>query len=198
MNVTNLIVLGFLRMRPMHGYEIQQLIQQSRMDDWANLLSGSIYYALNKLEQDGLIRAEAEVRTGNRLRKIYAITDKGESQFRDMVRESLLSSPHSVKSDLAPGLAWIDALPRDEAVRLLERNLEEVERTRERWLLGRAIKSSYGLSPIVMAAFDNAIGVLELDIAYLKRLIALMREDQPEGHPPADQTRNKRSPADAG
>ena len=103
MNVTNLIVLGFLRMRPMHGYEIQQLIQQSRMDDWANVLSGSIYYALNKMEQDGLIRAEAEVRTGNRLRKIYAITEEGEAQFREMVRESLTAGPHSVKSDLALG-----------------------------------------------------------------------------------------------
>jgi DNA-binding PadR family transcriptional regulator len=179
LNVTNLIVLGFLRMRPMHGYEIQQLIQQSRMDDWANLLSGSIYYALGKMEQDGLIRAEAEVRTGNRLRKIYAITEEGEARFREMVRESLLSSPHSMKSDLALGLAWIDAVPREEAIRLLERNLEQVERTREQWLVGREIKGSYGLSPIVMAAFDNAIGVLELDIAYLKRLIALLREEKP-------------------
>jgi DNA-binding PadR family transcriptional regulator len=177
-NVTNLIVLGFLRMRPMHGYEIQQLIQQSRMDDWANLLSGSIYYALNKMEQDGLIRAEAEVRTGNRLRKIYAITEEGEAQFREMVRESLTVSPHSMKSDLALGLAWIDAVPREEAIRLLERNLEQVERTREQWLLGREIKGSLGLTPVVMAAFDNAIGVLELDIAYLKRLIALLREEQ--------------------
>jgi DNA-binding PadR family transcriptional regulator len=176
-NVTNLIVLGFLRQRPMHGYEIQQLIQQSRMDDWANLLSGSIYYALSKLEQDGLIRAEAEVRTGNRLRKIYAITEKGEAQFREMVRESLTLSPHSMKSDLALGLAWIDAVPRDEAIRLLERNLEQVERTREQWLAGREIKSRYGLTPLVMASFDNTIRVLELDIAYLKRLIALLRED---------------------
>lgn len=179
MNATNLIVLGFLRMRPMHGYEIQQLIQQSRMDDWANLLSGSIYYALGKMEQEGLIRAEAEVRTGNRLRKIYTITEKGEAHFREMVRESLLASPHSMKSDLALGLTWIDAVPRDEAIRLLERNLEQVERTRDQWLLGRKIKSSYGLSPIVMTAFDNAIGVMELDIAYLKRLIELLREESP-------------------
>ena len=183
MNTTNLIVLGFLRMRPMHGYEIQQLIQQSRMDDWANLLSGSIYYALNKLEQDGLIRAEAEVRTGNRLRKIYAITEEGEAQFREMVRESLLTSPHSMKSDLALGLAWIDAIPRDEAIRLLERNLEQAERTREQWLVGRRIKSSYGMSPIIMAAFENAFAVMELDIAYLKRLIELLRNESPGEDP---------------
>lgn len=180
MNATGLIVLGFLRMRPMHGYEIQQLIQQSRADDWANLLSGSIYYALNKMEQEGLIRAEAEVRTGNRLRKIYAITEEGEARFQEMVREALTISPHSMKSDLALGLAWIDAVPREEAIRLLERNLEQVERTKEQWLVGREIKGSLGISPIVMAAFDNAIDVLELDIAYLKRLIALLKEDQPD------------------
>jgi hypothetical protein len=94
-----------------------------------------------------------------------------------MVRESLTLSPHSMKSDLALGLAWIDAVPRDEAIRLLERNLVQVERTREQWLAGREIKSRYGLTPLVMASFDNTIRVLELDIAYLKRLIALLRED---------------------
>lgn len=77
--MTNLILLSFLRQRPMHGYEIQQLIQSSRMDLWTNILSGSIYYALNKMEQDGLIVATAEERTGARLRKIYSITDAGKS-----------------------------------------------------------------------------------------------------------------------
>ena len=163
----------------MHGYEIQQLIQLSRMDDWANLLSGSIYYALNKLEQDGLIRAEAEERTGNRLRKIYAITDEGERRFQAMVRETLRANPHSVKSDLALGLNWIDVVPREEAIRLLEDNLAQAERTRDNWLTGRAIKGQYGLSPFVMAAFDNAVAVLELDIAYLKRLIGLLRNEPP-------------------
>ena len=71
--MTNLILLSFLRQRPMHGYEIQRLIQASRMDIWTNILSGSIYYALNKMESDGLIATTAEERTGARLCKFTVL-----------------------------------------------------------------------------------------------------------------------------
>ena len=174
--MVNLIILALLRTKPMHGYEIQQMIQMSRMDEWANLLSGSIYYALNKMEQEGLVRAEAEERTGARLRKIYAITDKGEELFRQLVRESLTLPPHSVKSDFAVGLNWIEAISREEALELLNRNLRQVEETLERWRYGKEIKSRYGLSPFAVASFDNAIAILEQDIRYLKKIIGMLQE----------------------
>ncbi|RIX60361.1 PadR family transcriptional regulator [Paenibacillus nanensis] len=174
--MTNLIILALLRDRPMHGYEIQQTIQMSRMDEWANLLSGSIYYALNKMEQDGLVRTEAEERTGARLRKIYAITEKGEELFHQLVRESLTLPPHSVKSDFGLGLNWIEAIPREEALELLRQNLSQAEMTLDNWRRGKEIKGQYGLSPFVLASFDNAIAILEQDISYLNRLIHLLQQ----------------------
>ena len=173
-----LIILALLRNGPMHGYEIQQLIRMSRMDEWANLLSGSIYYALNRMEQEGLIRTEAEERTGARLRKIYAITEKGEEKYRQLVRESLTLAPHSVKSDFAVALNMIDSIPREEALALLQRNLEQVETTLEHWRRGKAIKSQYGLSPFAVAAFDNAIAILEEDIRFIKRIMQLLQEQE--------------------
>ncbi|CAM3421653.1 PadR family transcriptional regulator [Marinicrinis lubricantis] len=170
----NLIILALLRDRPMHGYEIQQIIQTSRMDVWANLLSGSIYYALNKMEQDGLIRTNSEERTGARLRKIYAITDKGKDMFRDLVRESLLVPPHSVKSDFAVGLNWIDAVPKEEALALLQQNLQQTEQTLQQWLSGKQIKGKFGLTPLAEASFDNAIAILEQDIKYIRRVMELI------------------------
>lgn len=174
--VTDLIILSLLRQRPMHGYEIQQTIQTSRVDVWTNVLSGSIYYALNKMEKEGLIRTEAEERTGARLRKIYAITEQGERYFKEKVRESLTLAPHSVKSDFVLGLTWIDELPREEAKPLLEQNVKELEATLEQWKLGKEIKRQYGLPPIAEASFDNAIALLELDIAYLRKVIGLMQQ----------------------
>ncbi|XID95641.1 PadR family transcriptional regulator [Paenibacillaceae bacterium WGS1546] len=174
--MTNLILLALLRDRPMHGYEIQQYIQMSHMDEWANLLSGSIYYALNKMERDGLVRTEAEERTGARLRKIYAITEKGEELFHQLVRESLTLAPHSVKSDFAVGLNWIETMPRQEALELLERNLRQVEETLENWLRGKEIKGRYGLSPFAVASFDNAIAILEQDIRFIKNIMNLLQQ----------------------
>ncbi|GIP58784.1 PadR family transcriptional regulator [Paenibacillus woosongensis] len=172
--MTNLILLALLRERPMHGYELQQLIQTSRMDTWTNLLSGSIYYALNKMEQDGLLRTEAEERTGARLRKIYAITEAGEEMFQQMLRQSLTITPHSVKSDFSLGLLWIEHLPPEEALGLLQQNLRQLEETLDLWRVGREIKGQYGLSPIAEASFDNAMALLELDIQYVERIIRLV------------------------
>ncbi|MNJ35188.1 Transcriptional regulator PadR-like family protein [compost metagenome] len=176
--MTNLILLALLRERPMHGYELQQLIQNNRMDTWTNLLSGSIYYALNKMEQDGLLRTEAEERTGARLRKIYAITEAGEEMFQHMLRQSLTLSPHSVKSDFSLGLMWIEQIPEGEAISLLKQNLQQLEETLELWHVGREIKGQYGLSPFAEASFDNAMALLELDIQYVNRIIQLVEQKQ--------------------
>lgn len=172
--MVNLIILALLRQRPMHGYEIQQIIQTTRMDEWANLLSGSIYYALNKLEKEGLVRTEAEERTGARLRKVYAISEAGEQQFLTLVRESLKAMPHSVKSDFVVGLNWIEMVPKAEALSMIEQNIREVEQKLAEFQHGREIKASYGLSPFGEASFDNAIALLELDLGFLRRVLQLL------------------------
>ncbi|UNK18246.1 PadR family transcriptional regulator [Paenibacillus sp. N3/727] len=174
--MTNLILLSFLRQRPMHGYEIQQLIQTSRMGVWANVLSGSIYYALNKMESEGLIVTTAEERTGARIRKIYSITEEGESLFQHMIRETLTLPPHSAKSDFSLGLNWIENIPAPEAVSLLEQNLKQVEESLTQWQLGKEIKSQYGLTPIAIATFDNAIALLEQDANFLRQVISLVQQ----------------------
>lgn len=177
--MTNLIILALLRDKPMHGYEIQQLIQQSRMDLWANLLSGSIYYALNKLEKDGLIVAQAEERTGARLRKIYAITESGEAELLRLVSETLAHPPHSVKSDLVVALNWIELLPPQERLSRLEASLAELESLLSQWRFGRRIKGEHGLSAYAEASFDNAIAMLELDVSFVQRLIEICKSEMP-------------------
>lgn len=54
--------------------------------------------------------------------------------------------------------------------------MKELEATLEQWKLGKEIKRQYGLPPIAEASFDNAIALLELDIAYLRKVIGLMQQ----------------------
>lgn len=130
------------------------------------------------MEQEGLIRTEAEERQGARLRKIYAITETGEAMFQQMLRQSLTIPPHSVKSDFSLGLSWIGLLPKEESLPLLEQNLRQLEETHQLWITGREIKNKYGLTPEAEASFDNAIGLLELDIQYVKRIIELVKKGE--------------------
>jgi DNA-binding PadR family transcriptional regulator len=87
-DVHDLVVLGLLMERPLHGYEISQLAQQW-MSEITQLAPGTIYYTLKKLEKQGLVVASVE-RAGNRPeRLVYAITEAGRTGFRHLQRESM-------------------------------------------------------------------------------------------------------------
>ena len=93
-----------------------------------------------------------------------------------MIRDTLTLPPHTVKSDFSLGLVWIESIPKQEAVELLQQNLKQVEESLAQWHAGKEIKGQYGLSKIAMATFDNAISILEQDIIFLNKIIALVQE----------------------
>lgn len=72
----DLIVLQLLNARPANGYELTQRIQAVSREV-LNVNAGSLYPALYRLEQRGLIRAAwAETETGRRAR-VYSLTRSG-------------------------------------------------------------------------------------------------------------------------
>lgn len=89
----DLILLGLLMERPLHGYEIKQLIEQ-RMADLAKVSPGTIYYTLKKLQKRHLIESTSE-RSGNRPeRRVYSLTDTGRKTFRELLKRSLNLDDH--------------------------------------------------------------------------------------------------------
>jgi DNA-binding PadR family transcriptional regulator len=159
----------------MHGYEIQTIIQESRVDQWANVLSGSIYYALNKMEEEGTIKVVKEERTGARIRKVYAITESGEELYQKLLRDNLKLQPHSLKSDFMLSLAMIHQLPKEEALSILEENLANLEKIKAEWETGKANKSkTAAYNPIMEYAFDHTIQIIESDIQLIKKTISYL------------------------
>jgi PadR family transcriptional regulator, regulatory protein PadR len=76
-----LMVLQTLRtMGPQHGYGIARRIEQVSGDAIA-LNQGTLYPALVRLEQDGLIRARWGASENNRKAKFYALTRRGEKRL---------------------------------------------------------------------------------------------------------------------
>lgn len=174
--MSKLIILGLLKNKPMHGYEIQTIIQESRIDQWANVLSGSIYYALNKMEDEGIIETVKEERTGARIRKIYGITEKGESEYFVLLKEYLGSQPHSLKSDFMLSLAMVGQLAKEEALRILEDNLLALEAAKREWELGQANKASSGAyNPIMDIAFENTLQHINVDIEMIQNVMEKLK-----------------------
>ena len=89
-----MVLLGLLHDRPLYGYEIKQLIE-AHMGDWTSIAFGSIYFALDKLAEDGLAEKVAVEQSGSRpSRSVYQITQTGKAEFLRLLRESWQNIEH--------------------------------------------------------------------------------------------------------
>jgi DNA-binding PadR family transcriptional regulator len=170
--LARLFVLGLLMRRPMSGYEVQRILQLSRTDLWAGILSGSIYHALKKLEVEGLVALRVTEQSGNRTRAIYAITEQGQASYRALLREAWQSpSPH-FPSNLYAALSFTDDLSREEVVALLDDHIAALEDQLAAWNAGEREKSAVTgpLPDYVGAIFDNGREHMQADLRFLRHL----------------------------
>lgn len=82
----DLIVLQLLRSEPTNGYDLALRIQ-AISSDVLQVNAGSLYPALYRLEERGLIRAEWEETPSGRRAKVYSLTASGRKQLSEQ-RES--------------------------------------------------------------------------------------------------------------
>jgi transcriptional regulator len=81
-----LVVLQLLRAYPTNGYDLTLRIQ-TVTKDVLNVNAGSLYPALYRLEERGLIKSEWETTENGRRAKVYSVTASGKKQLADQ-RES--------------------------------------------------------------------------------------------------------------
>jgi DNA-binding PadR family transcriptional regulator len=81
------ILLGLLCERPMHGYEIAQVVQsdEALRAIW-RIERSEIYFLLGKLSKGGLIMERAAEQAGGPVRVIYEPTRAGRAQFLEWLR----------------------------------------------------------------------------------------------------------------
>ena len=74
------MILAVLAAGPAHGYGIAAQLKRSS-DDRLDVLEGSLYPALHRLESAGLVESEWE-RSGGRRRRAYSLTADGKEELR--------------------------------------------------------------------------------------------------------------------
>jgi DNA-binding PadR family transcriptional regulator len=65
---------------PRHGYAIAQLARELS-DGRVGLTAGTLYGALERLSDQGLIRPVEDLRVGGRRRRVYDLTEEGRTQL---------------------------------------------------------------------------------------------------------------------
>jgi PadR family transcriptional regulator PadR len=79
-------LLLLLSDKPMYGYEIIRELERRFSGYWSPR-TGTIYPALEKLEENGFITGQIEFRDHGPDRKHYAITDKGKEELKSAMAQ---------------------------------------------------------------------------------------------------------------
>ena len=129
------VLLGFLMKESMTGYDLKKAFSIS-FSFFSGLSYGSIYPALKKMENQGLISKRLEIQDGTPNRKIYTITEAGKGTFLDSLR-----SPFAFelpKSTFLMRLFFFAYLPPNERRALALKHLDSIEQIREQLESARA------------------------------------------------------------
>jgi DNA-binding PadR family transcriptional regulator len=124
-----LAALALLAERPMHPYEMYQLSMQRRDHRLVKIRPGTLYHAVRRLADSGLVAAVGTDREGNRPeRTTYEITDTGRDQLQTNV--ALMIAQLADEYPTFPfALGEAHNLPEDEVVRLLTTRLSALRET---------------------------------------------------------------------
>lgn len=112
-------ILELLHEKPMHPYEMTQLMRHRRVDLRVKLRPGSLYHTVERLEVQGFIEVVDTQRQGRRPeRTVYAMTDQGRDTFDDQVRD-MLATPAEEYPQYPVALSAASELDKDDAIEQL-------------------------------------------------------------------------------
>jgi DNA-binding PadR family transcriptional regulator len=178
-----LAILGLLKERPMHGYQLNRELSEQVGGLW-RVSYGSLYPSLRRLERQGAITSQAG--TGARRKTVYAITDEGERMFLELLQEP----PQEGQTEDARfrvRLAFFRYLPPETRVRLLERRRQGLEdRLAE---IKAHLRGAGGADDYQRALMEHARAATEADIAWLTELIRSERQKYEITAPVGDRRR---------
>lgn len=166
------LILYYLNIKPTHGYEIQKFLQVSGADRWTKIQSGSIYYALTKLEKDGAVRVLREEKTGARIRKIYEITQSGKLELKEEIQKELQTPIVPTGSNKFLLHNILDVLPKDILQKNLEKHIKYLIEQKKYWENWKEIKKIDKKSLATeKIAFDMTIDNLNYQILWHEEIL---------------------------
>jgi len=182
----DLILLSLLAERPMHGYQAHLELERRQVRDWAGVSRPQIYYSLEKLVREGLIRpASDQAAAAGPDRAVYRSSAKG----RAALAAALEREDWSTARDRPPFLTWLalswQASPATVQKQIARRReFLEQELAREQDTL-RAIRAEVGHNyheAVWMVRL--VISQLRVELAWLRKLAREIEQRAPAQHPP--------------
>jgi DNA-binding PadR family transcriptional regulator len=173
-------VLGLLKERQMHGYELRKQLGAMLGPLW-QVSWGSLYPTLRRLAKAGAVEKVAEARrpggmSPGRRKTVYRITEKGEGLFGEMLAETgAVDAEHFTLK-----LAFFRYMDPESRLALLERRRaflqEKLRQLKDNLRQYRERIDSYALS-----LQNHDLSATESDIQWIDELITKERGGQTQG-----------------
>ncbi|MBV8349842.1 MAG: PadR family transcriptional regulator [Mycolicibacterium sp.] len=162
-------VLGLLRDRPVHGYEMFQTLAARHGDHVPKVRPGSLYHLVYRLTDEKLIRRAGTCRNGNRPeRTTYELTDAGVAAVTERVRE-LVAHPAGEIDKFASALAEVHRLAPATTAEALRHRIRVLKRSAGEL---RALGATPGGHPV---ALDYLLSTTAALIDWLRRFVDTLR-----------------------
>jgi DNA-binding PadR family transcriptional regulator len=179
-SATRMMILGLVNwMQPVHGYDVRRELLSWSADKWANVQPGSIYHALKKLTDEGLLRAVATEQVGARpARTTYEITGKGTEEFQTLLRGNWwgVSTP---PDPFMAAFSLLPALPREEAVAALRNRALKLGAGVQQLQAATASEWMKNKPVFVTWMWELSVDRSEAEIRWCERVAALLESGVP-------------------
>jgi DNA-binding PadR family transcriptional regulator len=163
-------VLALLHERPMHPYEMYQLLTERHGDRIVKVRPGSLYHTVERLAEHELVEVTGTERCGKRPeRTTYAITEAGSAALNERVAE-LIRVPVNEYPAFPVALAESHNIPREQVVEHLRWRIAGLNASiaeMDAWIAGArelVVPEAYYLE----ADYQRAMHITERD--WLSRL----------------------------
>jgi DNA-binding PadR family transcriptional regulator len=169
-----LLVLGLLRSRPLHGYELHRIVR-AHGELYTDLKKANLYYLLDRLARDGYLDVQVEpgARGARGERLIYTITEKGRAYF-EMLLRGVLRTYEPVHTGIDVAVVLLEHLPLNEAIELLDERHSIVAYRRSQVASGLGDSADHSLLESIAA--DHLLALIDSELAWIDRSLQRLRE----------------------
>lgn len=174
----DLAILGLLKERAMHGYELKRQLGQ-RLGFFWTVSYGSLYPTLRKLEAAAAVERVPDTDARSRRRQVYRITDEGEVAFLELIGQGSTSAWEEEKFPLR--FVFFRYLPSETRVWLLQRRHDYLEDKLQegRAALARARRGR--ADPYTLSLMRHGVEQTEHDLAWIDELLTAEGSTDPPG-----------------
>lgn len=154
--------LGALSIEEASGYELQKNFKEGAFSHFLEASYGSIYPALTRLTEDGLVTCSEQVQAGRPDKKVYSINDAGRGALADALAGLPAEDKH--RSEFLFFMSFSDLMDSRQIERLVD---TRVETLRDRLaLIDEAEAEAFSKGQEFVLGYGRVI--LEASIKYLE------------------------------